>query len=380
MARGLTWGDLRRLAEFEAEAPRAVSVFLNLDPSVVPTPAEAHSHFHAVLDEAGRQGEQESAGLSHADRMALRQDLARLRSFLENEPVEHDGARGFALFSAGDEVSQQFELVEPVPDGSSIDRWFRLAPLVPLVGRGDGGLVVVASREQGRILRLRGGRLEEAIDLSEEQPRRHDQGGWSQARYQRHVDVLASRHLREVADAVDRIVREAGVADLVIAAPDESRAELATHLSAEVRAVLAGWTSVESHSTPSEIFERVAPLFDERRVEREQAVLDKWHAAVGQADRAAAGWKDTLPAASDARVDVLLVQAGADRSAHRCPRCGRAELDAGECPLDGTPLEEIPSGLDAAVRLTLRHGGSVCSLERAQDLAPVGGIGALLRF
>ena len=50
MARTISWDDLRDLAAFEAEKGCAISVYLNLDPSVVPTPADAHTHLNSLLD------------------------------------------------------------------------------------------------------------------------------------------------------------------------------------------------------------------------------------------------------------------------------------------------------------------------------------------
>ena len=38
-------------------------------------------------------------------------------------------------------------------------------------------------------------------DRTEARPGKHDQGGWSQARYQRHIEHLVYDHLRHVADA-----------------------------------------------------------------------------------------------------------------------------------------------------------------------------------
>jgi peptide chain release factor subunit 1 len=380
MARAITWDDLRDLASFEAGSGYALSLYVNLDPSIVPTPSDADPRFNALLDEAGRW-ESRNGELSHEEKLGLREDIERIRRYVENE-FERDGAQGLALFCAGsDDVWRPLTLVEPVPDKVCVDRRFLVAPLVPLVGRGAGAFVAVAGREQGLILRLRGGRLEEVVDLSDEQPRRHDQGGWSQARFQRHVDELAAEHLREVADMLDRLVRSRrGQVDVVVVAPEESRAELGSYLSAEVQGALAGWASAESHASPAELLELVEPIFAGRRAEHEREVLDRWRAAAGRGDGAASGWAATLTAASDGRVDTLLVKAGADRPAHRCPKCGRAELEPGECPLDGTPLEETASGVDAAVHQTLRYGGTVAAIEIAQDLDPVEGIAALLRF
>jgi hypothetical protein len=43
-------------------------------------------------------------------------------------------------------------------------------------------------------------------------------------------------------------------------------------------------------------------------------------------------------------------------------------------------MEERDEGLDLAVHRVLAHGGQVLALRHRQDLEPVGGIGALLRF
>jgi len=95
---------------------------------------------------------------------------------------------------------------------------------------------------------------------------------------------------------------------------------------------------------------------------------------------ASAGWEQTLEAASDGRVEQLLVQEGVDYPAYRCPECGRAQAGGGSCPLDGTELDRREEGLDLAVHQTLAHGGTVGVIRDRDDLGPVGGIAALLRF
>ena len=79
-------------------------------------------------------------------------------------------------------------------------------------------------------------------------------------------------------------------------------------------------------------------------------------------------------------LEKMLFQEGAERSAWQCPRCGRVSAEGGPCPLDGTQMEERDDGLNLAVHQTLTHGGSVLALRHYQDLDPVEGIGALLRY
>jgi hypothetical protein len=124
----------------------------------------------------------------------------------------------------------------------------------------------------------------------------------------------------------------------------------------------------------------VRPLLERRRDEEESEALERWREEAGRNGRAAAGWAETLEAASDGRVEILLYQHGRDRPAWCCPACGRLALEPGKCPLDGTELEHRAEGLDLAIHQTLAHGGSVLAATHRSDLEPVGGIGALLRF
>ena len=100
----------------------------------------------------------------------------------------------------------------------------------------------------------------------------------------------------------------------------------------------------------------------------ERALLDTWTAGLGTGGRACAGWAATLEALSDARVESLLVESGTDHPAWRCPACGRAVAESGECALDGTPVEPFAPGIDLAVHHALRHGGTVYFVEDADDL------------
>jgi peptide chain release factor subunit 1 len=378
VASSVTWDALRQLAGFRAEKGCAISLFLDLDPSVSPTPADAQTRVHSLLDE----GEKRSNGATqtHEQRLGLKADFERLREFF-NEEFVRDGTRGYAVFCAGlDNLWQTVPLSERVPDEIKVSRELYLAPLVPLVGRGDGAVVAVVSREQGRLYRLRAGRLDEVADLFEEQPRRHDQGGWSQARFQRHVDELAKDHLKDVADELESQLRRLQFPRVVVVCSDELKSEFKDKLAGDARNAIVGWTTAEAHASPAELLQAALPVLEEWRERSEAESIERWKEEAGRNGRASSGWEETLEAASDARVDCLLFQEGVEHSACVCPACGRVSLSGGRCPLDGTEMEERAEGLDLAVHQVLAHGGQVLALRHRRDLEPVGGIGALLRF
>lgn len=355
---------------------RAVSLYLDLDPRVTPA-GDAEPRVNSLLDEAAKRLGRND--LTHDQRQGLRADFERIRRYFKQELVR-DGAHGAAIFAAElDNLWRPLTLTESVADAIRVNEELYLAPLVPLVGRGEGALVAAVGRERGELFRLRAGRLEPVADCSEEQPRRHDQGGWSQARLQRHVDGLAHDHLREVADELGRRVRR-GAERIVVVSSEETRAEFADLLSKETSGAVIGWTQAEAHAGPAELLGAATPVLEAWRERRETEVVERWREEAGRNGRASSGWAATLEAASDGRIELLLYRNGVQRPAWRCPSCGRLAAEEGACPLDGTRLELREEGLDLAVHQTLSNGGTVWAVTSRPDLDPVEGIGALLRY
>ena len=377
MAALVTWSLLRELAALRAEKGCAISLYLNLDPSEVPTAGDAQTRMNAMLNSAEKADRKD---LTHDQRVSLKEDFDRIADWFDND-FERDGARGLAIFAAGlDNYWRAVSLPESVTDSAKVAHEFYLAPLIPLVARADGTIVAVIGREQGQLFRLRAGRLEEVAEHFDEQPGQHDQGCWSQARYQRHIDKLVQEHLKGVAQELDRSRRQLRAPKIVLVCSEEMRSEFLGELSPDARGAVVGWRPARAQASPAELLETVLPVLEASESKDESEAIERWREEAGRNGRAASGWEQTLEAASDARVELLLFQNGVDRPAFRCPACGRAAIAEGNCPLDGTRLEPTDAGLDLAVHQTLAHGGAVWAIRYHEDLAPVEGIGALLRF
>lgn len=376
---GITWEQLRELAAFRAENGCAVSLYVNLDPSEAPTPAAVEMRVNSQLAEAERLADERKASTSRAQREGLKADLERIRRWFDDD-FDRQGVRGVAVFAASlDNFWSTLALPSAAPDEVKIATELYLAPLALDAGR-DGALVAVVGRERGQVYRLRGAALFEIADDTQAVPGRHEQGGLSQARYERHIEHVVGQHLREVAYTLDACVRKLRGVPVVLVGTENIRSDLEGLLSQDVEDCLAGWASAEAHAEAPQLLAAVRPVLDEWWRKREDALLERWREEAGKNGRAAAGWEQTLEAASDGRVELLLVQNGVDQPAYECPKCGRAQTTSGSCPLDGTTMESREDGVDLAVHKTLAHGGTVHVLRDRQDLAPVGGVAALLRF
>ena len=368
-------GDLlRELAGFQARGGCALSLYLDLAASETPTIPATEARFRAALSAVEKAADRRVDGRDC--RLALRADLARIRAWWAYE-FERGGVQGLALFaSSSDDFFEAVSLAEPVQSAFRIDYRLYLAPLVDR-RRGEGALVAVVSREQGRIYRMREGRLVEIVDETEQQPGQHEQGGWSQARYRRHIENLVANPLRTVGDVLDRRLRGGG--ELVLVLPEELRSAFVEKLSLNARAAIVGYATAESHAGPNALVAAVRPVLDEVDARRHRAALERLEEELGRGGRATAGWNDTLAAAYDGMVDTLLLSEAGARPVWQCVECLRAFAEDGTCPIDGIALTERADGDDIAIHTTLTGGGDVLRLG-AGALDRHDSIAALLRY
>src|SRR4029450_11513161 len=89
VASSMTWDALRQLAGFRAEKGCAISLYVDLDPSVSPTPGDAQTRVHSLLDQGEKKNN--STHQTHQVRLGLKADFGRIRAFFRNE-LERDGA------------------------------------------------------------------------------------------------------------------------------------------------------------------------------------------------------------------------------------------------------------------------------------------------
>jgi len=369
---------VRSLASFRPERGVCISLFLDLDPSAVPTAKDLSSHVTSIVDGARRRVDQLGAELAHEEEVAARDDLERAQAFLEGD-LDRSGAAGFALYVSGLAGSwHEVPLATPVRDAAHVGRTFVLAPLLESLERDHELILAAVGRERGTVWRTRSGRTELLEDRTEEIGRRHDQGGWSQARLQRSVDEDALDHFRDVADILAHTIQPgSGGALLLVACVEEQRSTFEALLAPHVRQALLGWTTVEAHAGEDALEPEAQRLLAARLESERAGLLERWRGARAYGDRATASWAEALEAAADGAVEAALVD-GRSPDAWVCPACDRGSLEPGSCALDGTQLVAAPGGaLEIVLRGTLANGGEV---RRVGTLEGSEGVAGLLRF
>src|SRR5690606_92723 len=218
--------------------------------------------------------------------------------------------------------------------------------VLPLPRHPSGGaryLVVETGREGGQVRLEHAGRgtaeKVEDVEGSADSLNKVPGGGWSHARYQRHSEEVWRQNQDEVAETVDRLVREHRPAFVMVAGDVRARQLLLDALGAEARELAV---ELDAHTRADGADDEtldaaVAEAIDSRARDAFAEALDR--AAVEDGARGARGMVPVMEALQQSQVETLVLDA----------------RDLGDeptlCALDGPPWvsQDIAGALDAAV-------------------------------
>jgi peptide chain release factor subunit 1 len=370
---------LRRLAGAKAaNGGRAISFYLNLEPTEFATPPARASAIRSLLDEGERKIKEVERG--DADR-SLRADFERVRQFF-NGDIPTEGAQGLAVFCSGDgDLFEVIRLPRAVNSEVVISDSPFIEPLVDLVS--GSWCILLCNRRVARVFRGASDRIEEVARItSEDVLSQADAGGWSQQRYERGQDEEVHRHLKRVGDLLHRRFRRARFDHLLIGSPEELGSDVERTLHPDIQQRLAGRLTVDvENTTEDQVLEAARPVIEAREREDERAALDRLKQGVGAGGRGVAGLADVLGVLNERRVETLLLEERFQMPGSTCPQCGSLFTEnVSRCPADETPTDRCEDVVEEAVELALAQAARVMIARHHDDLEQMGGVGAVLRF
>jgi peptide subunit release factor 1 (eRF1) len=363
---------LRRLAELRPDEGKVTSIYLNLDPTEFASRAARSTAINSVLDEAGRAARGESE--------VVRGDVERIREVFRD--FDFHGTHGVAVFACGTEdVLEVIKLPRAVENAVVIDDAPYVEPLVEVQAAARYGVVLV-NRQTARIFRGSRDRLDEIARVHDEVHRRHDQGGWSQARYQRSVDKEADDHLKHSVEELLRRHKRRPFEALFVGAPEAVFKDFCERLHPYLAERVRGRIDIDvEHPGVDEVQQAAGEAIAayERKLEKE--TLDRLIQGAGSGGRGASGLEETLTALNEQRVEVLMLQDNFDAAGVCCPQCGwLGPSHVRTCPADGAETVTRDDVTDLAVRRAITQSAEVVIVRDDERLEPIGSIAAILRF
>jgi peptide chain release factor subunit 1 len=367
---------LRELASLRPEGHKVLSVYLNLDPSEFPTQRDRKIEVESLLDVAERALRED--GVPHQQRDELRKDVERIRAWFDRE-FDASGARGVAVFvSSGADLFDVHRLSRPVRSEVTIDDSPFIEPLAGMPGD-DGYGVALINRKVTRILAGGAGRMREVMSFADDVHPWHDQGGWSQSRFQRGIEKEVKDHLKHANDELFKLFKRGVVQRLIIGCPEEMRGEVEHTLHSYLRERIAGWLEIDVRARPAEVASEAAEIIERDERDRERHWLDRLQAGLARNERAVAGLADTLEALNEQRVEALLVADGFRAEGYASPQADFLSAEPGTSPT-GEELQHRDDVVESAIERTLEQSAEVVFVRHHPDMQAAGSIGAVLRY
>ena len=346
----LTVDRLDKLARMEPSSFPLLSLYLNTEV------AGTGRHTYDIFVRKELHDRLKTLAEDSSDRDSLAQDIQRVELYLEREL--EPSTRGLALFSCyGLDFFDAFQFDVPFDRHRLVigDRP-HLYPLARLHDQYPRYAALLLDSHSARIFVFSTGMTEQSLNVQSPKTKHVKVGGWSQARYQRHVENAHLLHAKEVVERLDALVAAEGLEHIVVAGDEVIVAVLKAQMPERLASKLVDVLRLQIRSPEHEML--AATLEALRRKDQEtdesfvRELLDQYRAG----GLAVVGVKPTRNALQSGQVDTLAITATPEQIAG-----------------DETSADEM-------VRLAQQTSAAIRFIEDPGLLQPIGGVGARLRY
>ncbi|MBP7778849.1 MAG: host attachment protein [Acidobacteria bacterium] len=313
--------------------------------------------------------------LRSPQRLSVEADTERITTYLRDQlRPSSNGVAIFACAGAAD-FFEAMQLDAPFAEHRLhvADRP-HLYPLARLADQHPPYAALIADTNAARLFVFGRGVTLRSDEVQGTKVSRTSVGGWSQARYQRHVENYHLKHAKELVEALDQVVREDGVEQIVLAGDEVItpvlRKQLPKHLNDRIIDVLRLDITTPEHQILKATTDALREHDGDTDADEVRRLLDQYRA--GQL--AVVGALATLTALTRGQVDVLLISASPDAVHDDTDTDAQRPGDP-----DANPGETVPI-VERLVGLARTTGARVTFIEDPALLADMGGVGAMLRY
>ena len=374
--------QLDRLAAFEPAPYPVVSLYLDTRPD-----QHGRDQYEAFTRKE-LNARSRTYPANSPERESLDRDIDRITRFLANE--RDPAANSIAIFACA--AGELFETVQSagfIPQHAlHIADRPHLYPLARLESQFPRYAAVVTDTNTARILVFADGSLESERAVTNVKTRNTTQGGWSQARYQRHIENFHVTHIKEVVDTLDRVVQAEGISQIVVSCDEVTLPLLRDQLPKHLAEKIVDHVRVEAHRGAADLLKASVDAMSRANAttdrEKVTAAVDAYRAG----GLGVVGPERTLTALINGQVNELLIAANLQQMRPVNASAGSANdaaiaepvlepVSAGE---PGATEPEIVRLADELIVKAKQTGARLTFIEDPALLADHGGVAALLRF
>ena len=356
--------ELQELTGLNAGAP-VLSLFLNTDLS-----QQSKEKCKLVLRDL----------LERVKSSAAAEDVAKMATFFD---LEYDWqGKGVAIFSASkSEFWRVYPLAVPIQSEAHTGEQPYIRPLTQIFNDYPRYGVALVDQEGARLFLIHLGQIEEKAGWTGQDLKRHKQGGFSAARFQRRVDQQAQQNLKNAAETTVRFCEENQCSFLILSGSGDTLPRFRAMLPKALQKQIVGTLGLDVTAPASEVMVHASKLIVQEQSQREQQLVEDLVTATAKGGGAVIGLADTFYNAHQGRVHTLVLERGFEANGYLCPGCGYVSSEPiTKCPFCGGKPEPVEGAVNRVVQKVIQSGGKVETVATSEALTKAGHIGAILRY
>lgn len=367
---------LSRLLEVQPDGSPFISIYLNTEPN-----RNGKKDFDVFLKK------------QFSDHLAVMEEGSERRSNFEqtSEKIKDlvesidPSVRGLAVYarSGGDNFIDSFEFEIPFTDNRfySFDRPYVL-PLARLMDQNPTFAVVAADTNSAHIYVVKRAETIRREDIQNTKTNRSEVGGWSQMRYQRHIENFHQQHAKEVIAELEKIVRNERI-DRVVLSGDQTviipllRDELSKELSEKIVDSL----SLNVNTPEHELVEQAREVVERFELDRDKEKIDQLLEVNYEDGVGVTGVEKTLAALLNGQVQELYLSADTEDIAYSIENVKVILKDyVADDEEFASAVREKELLVDQLIKLAAASAERIRFIEDRRLLKSLGGVGAILRY
>jgi peptide chain release factor subunit 1 len=375
----LTREEIRSLADLDPAARPVISFYMNINRKQV-----GEENYSRTLRQLIRDAEDVLPSYDEEYAKDLQKDLDRIERVATDERVA--GSHSLAIIASyGAGIWKQYHLPDVSETSLVISDSPRLRPLLQNLDQMYRYCVLLVNKEKGRIFMVSAGEITDYSEIFDQIPPKHDQGGWSQSRFQRHHDDHVMHHVKRAADIAFDIFQREGFDRLIIGGTEEAVQMLPESLHSYLKERLVGQISLDVDATADVVLAETSSLNRSLKDDSERQLVTALKDTLGAGGPAAAGIEPVLRTLERGQVMNLIVANGVTSTGVRCDDSGVLTVEPektcreygakGGQPISDIIEQMIIQAVKQDAKIEFVHGE-----DMRKELEQLGNVGALLRF
>lgn len=319
---------------------------------------------------------------------AYSEDQRRIERFVEGliRRSYEEGVDGMALYScSATHTFLSYPSIIPFENGFYLSSLPILRPLVQLSSQYQDTLVVMVETDSAKLFEISLEGLLAEFSIESYVPGWHDQGGWAQKRYQRHIQDHMNKHHKEVSEQLTELFDTGKWKRIVLIGQDRTLAHFRGFLPERVRQKIADAFPMDFSEERSRVLRQIFNRLLQKEKEAVQCQIEELKERTPQRGRATWGLNRTLEALNKGQIQTLYLLNSFNLPGEVCSQCGFLSLthpqipSPASCPFCKGKTRRIDLG-EEMMRSVLRQDGEVKWVDENITLKENDGVGASLRF